>query len=136
MFRVTRRFEFDAAHRLLGYDGKCKHVHGHHYVAEVTVEGTKLDELGMLLDFGALKKVGDWIDGNWDHNILLHPDDHPMVDNWVSWNCLREPFTSCHQPTAENMAAHLFHKAKAILGGLVVNIRLYETPDCWVDYHE
>ena len=31
--------EFDAAHSLPGYQGKCAHLHGHTYQVEVVVEG-------------------------------------------------------------------------------------------------
>lgn len=128
--KVTRRFEFDAAHRLFGYDGPCVNIHGHHYVAEITVEGSGLDEMGMLIDFKKLEKVGDWINSHWDHALLLHPDD-PVVIPTKIYN------TVGGNPTAENMAMKLSRIVTIYLlktGVKVSNIRLFETPDCWVDY--
>src|SRR5436853_739224 len=76
MITITRRFEFDYGHRVLGHEGKCRHLHGHRGVAEVTVQGLELDSLGRVIDFSVLKReVGEWIDNNWDHNILLNTQD-------------------------------------------------------------
>lgn len=90
MPKITRKLEFDAGHRILGHEGKCAHLHGHRYVAEITVSGRDLDTLGRVVDFSVVKtKVGGWIDDYWDHNILLHPQD-PLLralvpDYDVSW---------------------------------------------------
>ena len=37
MYLVTKRIEFCYGHRLLDYDGVCKHPHGHNAVAEIDV---------------------------------------------------------------------------------------------------
>ena len=127
--KITKRFEFDMAHRLMGYDGPCANIHGHHYVAEVTVEGNELDELGMLLDFKELKKIGDWIDAYWDHALLLNPAERVVIPTKIT-------SMPSGNPTAENMAIQLFGVVGLLLpiGKWVSNIRLYETPGCWVDY--
>ena len=46
MFRVTREIEFCYGHRLLNYEGKCRHLHGHNGRAVVTLEGPELDSAG------------------------------------------------------------------------------------------
>lgn len=72
----TRRLEFDAAHRVVGHEGKCAHLHGHRYAVELTAEA-EMDAVGRVIDFSVLKaKVGGFIDGGWDHGMLLNPDDH------------------------------------------------------------
>ena len=141
MYTVTKRFEFDAAHRLFGYEGKCKHLHGHHYVAEVTVKGPTLDDLGMLTDFGVLKRcIGEWIDDWWDHNVLLSAHD-PLRETLLSkpsLNAGRLPYlVGNYQPTAEWMAKILFDTCRFILppGVEVDRVRIYETPDCWTEYY-
>lgn len=84
MPQITRKFEFDSAHRVLHHESKCKHLHGHRYVAEVTVTSPSLDPLGRVVDFSVLKaKIGGWLDENWDHNILLNADD-PMARIWTT----------------------------------------------------
>lgn len=86
MPQITRRFEFDYGHRVLGHEGKCRHLHGHRGRAEVTVSASELDDLGRVIDFSVIKeKVGSWIDEHWDHNLLLHPED-PL---WALFNCER-----------------------------------------------
>ena len=52
---ITKKLEFDYGHRVLGHEGKCRHLHGHRGVAEVTVYAPSLDNLGRVVDFGAIK---------------------------------------------------------------------------------
>ena len=51
MFSVTREITFCYGHRLLRYEGKCRHLHGHNGVLEVDVDTSTLDSLGMVVDF-------------------------------------------------------------------------------------
>jgi 6-pyruvoyltetrahydropterin/6-carboxytetrahydropterin synthase len=136
MTSITRKIEFDAGHRVLGHEGKCRHLHGHHYVAEVTVEGAELDSLGRVIDFSILKqRVGGWIDENWDHNFLVHPEDPLRTIRTGKVFAGRELYVMLNgNPTAENMAAELFEVATMLLPELkVTHVRLYETPNCWAD---
>lgn len=55
MFELTIIEEFEAAHRLPDYDGKCCRLHGHNWRVEVSVRGTELDSSGLLIDFKILK---------------------------------------------------------------------------------
>ena len=60
--RITKQFSFETGHALYGYDGKCKNVHGHSYRLDVTVIGKPIEDnsnvkLGMVIDFGDLKKI-------------------------------------------------------------------------------
>ena len=76
MYRVTREIHFCYGHRLLNYEGKCRHLHGHNGRALITLQGAELDERGMLVDFGEIKRqIQRWIDENLDHNMLLCRDD-------------------------------------------------------------
>lgn len=140
--RITRKIEFDAGHRVLRHESKCKHLHGHRYVAELTVEPKQcLDSIGRVIDFGVLKSiVGQWVDDYWDHNTLLHPDDplcdtlQPTEENELG----RQPYIMQYgNPTAENIARELFEIARKLLEQhaiIVVHVRVYETPNCWSDY--
>ena len=56
MFRVSREIEFCYGHRLINYDGKCRHLHGHNGLAVITLEAPSLDARGMLVDFGEIKR--------------------------------------------------------------------------------
>ena len=137
MPQITRRMEFDAAHRVLGHEGKCRHLHGHRYVVEVAVRAPDLDPLGRVVDFSVLKeRVGNWIDSRLDHNIILHKDDPllPLLSMEVNG---REPYVMQGNPTAENIAAEIYRAASEILLELrVVRVRVHETPNCWADHME
>ena len=51
--KITKSIDFCYGHRLLEYDGKCKHLHGHNGLIEVDIEADSLDDLGMVMDFTA-----------------------------------------------------------------------------------
>ena len=160
---ITRRFEFDAGHRVLGHEGKCANLHGHRYVAEVTVAAQSLDTLGRVVDFSVVKEtIGTWIDVQWDHNILLHQDD-PLAKIWAEWqqpgdlNVVDVRVDAPHlfgpkapyifpdglNPTVENLAYLLFKIARrltqdsnlpALKEVQVLRVKVWETPNCWAEY--
>jgi 6-pyruvoyltetrahydropterin/6-carboxytetrahydropterin synthase len=131
MFRVTKELHFCYGHRLLNYAGKCRHLHGHNGKAVVTLEAPALDELGMVVDFSAIKRVlGAWIDGALDHRLLLHADD-PIIPELVRQG---EPFvTLTANPTAENIARLIFEHA-AGHGMPVTEVTLWETETSCATY--
>jgi 6-pyruvoyltetrahydropterin/6-carboxytetrahydropterin synthase len=131
MFRVTRQIDFCYGHRLLHYDGKCKHLHGHNGRAVIAIEAERLDARGMVMDFSEIKSVvSGWIDAELDHRMLLHRQD-PLVD------LLRqagEPlFLMDENPTAENIARLIFEFAQSKQFP-IVECRLWETPNCFATY--
>lgn len=164
MPRITRRLEFDAGHRVLNHESKCAHLHGHRYVAEITVEAPELDSLGRVIDFSVVKSViGGWIDTFWDHNFICHPEDpvaeihkqrgyamslvdgkgHVVMlsrDATSFFGSEKPPFimpVDMPNPTAENMVVVLAGTAARLLdpyGIRVHSVRLYETPNCWADH--
>ena len=79
MYSVTKKIDFCYGHRLLDYDGICKHPHGHNAVAEIEVRTDTLDGRNMVCDFSDIKRVvKGWIDKNLDHQMILRRDD-PLV---------------------------------------------------------
>ena len=102
MFSVTKRIEFCYGHRLLDYDGVCKHPHGHNAVAEIEVRAAALDERDMVCDFSDIKRVvKGWVDRELDHKMILRRDD-PLVE---SLQALGEPvFLVDANPTVECLA--------------------------------
>jgi len=131
MYRVTREIHFCYGHRLLNYDGKCRHLHGHNGKAVLTLEAGELDGLGMVMDFSRIKRVvHTWIDENLDHRMLLHRDD-PVLP------FLREQgepvFVMDVNPTAENIAKLIFDYS-ARQGFPVIEVRLWETDSCYAAY--
>ena len=131
MFRVTRELDFCYGHRLLNYPGKCRHLHGHNARVLVAIEANRLDERGMVFDFGDIKRViGGWIDENLDHRMILSRDD-PAISALEE---LGEPmFLLNANPTAENIAK-LIGEFAVSKGFPVVEVRLWETPRCFATY--
>jgi len=64
---VTR---FAAAHRLTMVGTKCENLHGHNWKIEVFLTGEKLDEAGVVMDFGDIKARLREIIGRLDHQYL------------------------------------------------------------------
>lgn len=124
MFRVTQEIDFCYGHRLLNYSGKCRHLHGHNGRAVIVLEGEALDERGMLVDFGELKRtLREWIDENLDHRMILCADDPalPMLRE------LNEPvYEIPDNPTAENIARIIYRQAKSS-GFPVREVSLWES---------
>ena len=131
MHRVAREIHFCYGHRLLNYDGKCRHLHGHNGKAIITLEAEHLDAQGMVVDFARLKRiVGGWIDEALDHKMLLHRDD-PVLDYLRAQG---EPvFVMDVNPTAENVARLIYDYA-ASRGFPVVEVQLWETDACQASY--
>lgn len=131
MHRVAREIDFCYGHRLLGYEGKCRYLHGHNGKAVITLEAAQLDALGMVMDFTRLKRVvGGWIDQALDHKMLMHKDD-PVLPLLRAQG---EPvFVMDVNPTAENIA-RIIYDYTAGQGFPVVEVQLWETATCLASY--
>lgn len=131
MYSVTKKIEFCYGHRLLEYDGICKHPHGHNAVAEVEVRTGSLDPRNMVCDFSDIKRgVKGWIDEHLDHQMILRRDD-PLVNPLQS---LGEPvYLVDSNPTVEHIAKIIFDQASA-QGFPVVRVTVWETPSSFATY--
>jgi len=133
MYLVTKRIDFCYGHRLLDYDGVCKHLHGHNAVVEVDVRADRLDDRNMVADFSDIKKiVKGWIDRELDHKMILRHDD-PLVKLLQD---LGEPiYILDSNPTVERIAKLIFDKSRE-QGLDVVGVRVWETPTSRTEYSE
>ena len=131
MYSVTKRIDFCYGHRLLDYDGICKHPHGHNAVAEVEVRTDRLDGRNMVCDFSDIKRiVKGWIDRELDHKMVLRHDD-PLVE---PLRRLGEPvYLLESNPTVERLARLIFEYARE-QGFPVVRVILWETPTSFAAY--
>ena len=131
MYHVTRQMDFCYGHRLLEYEGKCKHLHGHNGRAIISIEAETLDRRGMVMDFSDIKRVvSHWIDENLDHRMILNRED-PAVPFLRQ---LGEPvYLIDENPTAENIAK-LIYDFTAERGYPVVQVDLWETRSCYASY--
>ncbi len=135
MITCTRRIEFDAAHRVMKHNSKCKMLHGHRYALEATFSADHLDELGMVIDFGIIKDIlGDWVDNNWDHNTILNSKDMALGEQITQVTGQKIYYLNCN-PTAEEMASYLLKeicpKLFAKYKITCTQIKLFETPNCY-----
>jgi 6-pyruvoyltetrahydropterin/6-carboxytetrahydropterin synthase len=116
MITVTKKFEFEAAHKLPEYAGACRNLHGHTFKLEVTVEKgsyTKNAPAGMIIDFTELKKIIT--------NKVLSKLDHAYLNDIFP------------MPTSEIMVEWIAKELFA--AGLVVErIRLYETSNSYAEW--
>lgn len=93
MTEITQEFRFDAAHFLLsGADGN-RRVHGHSFLAEVTLRGEPDPETGMVYDLGEVQSALGHVAEMLDHHML-----NDVVD--------------LGEPTLENLARFIFRRAK------------------------
>ena len=132
MIYLTRRAEFSASHYYHNPElspeenrrvfGKCNnpHGHGHNYVLEVTVQGEIDPRSGMVVDLKQLKEVMA--------REVLEVLDHRFLNEEV-------PVFHHVIPTTENLAVEVWRMlALKLQFGRLHRIRLYETPDLFVDY--
>ena len=83
---ITKNFVFDSCHFLPYHDGKCKFLHGHTYHMEVSVKNRVLQETGMVMDFGKLKKVvNENVVNLLDHAFFNHLIKYPTCEFMIYW---------------------------------------------------
>ena len=131
---ITKRIEFSASHvcrnpafsgeenrRLYG-PAANPYGHGHNYVLDVTLEGSPDPATGMVLDLKELKDI-------LEHEVMV-PFDHRFLNHEV------QPFDRVI-PTVENIAVEIWRRLATALASPKARlhaVRLYETPDLYVEY--
>ncbi len=114
MFEVAVEQTFAAGHALRNYKGKCENVHGHNFKVRVVIEGDKLDDTGLLVDFLDVKAALQVIIGRLDHVFL----------NDVA------PF-DVKNPSAENIAEYFYQEMtrslRSAAGVRIREVRIWET---------
>jgi len=120
LIRITKEFKFEMAHALKGYDGPCKNIHGHSYALNVMVAGYPISDennpkLGMVMDFGDLKKIiRQAVIDEFDHALALY---NKMPVGFIEE--MKQNFDQIillnYQPTSELMVADFALRIKALL---------------------
>lgn len=139
--RITKEFRFEGAHALAGYDGKCRHIHGHSYLLFVTVKGKPLDDPsnpknGMLMDFSVLKKtVNETIIDRFDHALIMKEG-----------SCLEKEIAEAYgnveltafQPTCENLVSYFagLISEKLPANAELCSVKLYETASSHAEWRK
>ena len=117
MFRLKVDSKFSAAHKLIGYNGKCEKLHGHSWKVEVFGIGDKLDNIGLLVDFKVLKKELNRITEKFDHSYL---NDFEEIGN----------------PTSENISKYIFHYFRTPKNVELEKVRVWESDGSYAEYFE
>lgn len=85
MYELKVISKFAAAHQLSMVTEKCENLHGHNWKIEVYVAGSKLNEWGVLVDFGEIKRhlsdVMDILDHKFLNDINAFRDINPSSEN-------------------------------------------------------
>ncbi|HDQ16398.1 MAG TPA: 6-carboxytetrahydropterin synthase [Bacteroidetes bacterium] len=132
--RITKEFQFEMAHALWNYDGKCKNIHGHTYIMYVTVSGEPIDDPqnpknGMVMDFGDLKKiVKENIIDTHDHFLAINKNSPHNEIKFEDYN-IDQIQRKNYQPTCENMVVEFAEIIKSKLPENIYleSVKLYET---------
>lgn len=151
-FRIARRFEIDAGHRLSKHPEQCRFPHGHTYRIEVVLSSDRLDDHDMVCDYQALKTVVGAELARIDHAMLL-ADTDPAAAAFAGFAERVVTFAE-GDPTTEVVAQHLFRRLRAVFrGGSTVRsaagssyvipagvsvdrVRVWETGSTWAEYSE
>ena len=120
MYQVSVEQDFDAAHVLSGYQGKCEAIHGHRFRVVVKVEASAVNDIGICYDFVELRRhLGDIL-SRFDHTCL---NDVPPFDKI--------------NPSSENIASTTYDELKPRLVGTPVSlscVEVWESPQSGVAY--
>jgi 6-pyruvoyltetrahydropterin/6-carboxytetrahydropterin synthase len=120
VYLISVEQDFDAAHFLREYGGKCENIHGHTFRAGVTVKADRLDATGMAYDFTLLKRHLNDILSRFDHTCL---NDVPPFDKI--------------NPSSENIAVTIYNEIKTKLSDAPVtvdSVEVWESPTSHVVY--
>lgn len=122
MFELDVEREFSSAHNLKGYNGNCSEKHGHNWGVQVFIRAQELDEIGIAVDFKALKRELDAILLELDHKDL----------NTIP------PFDKIN-PTSENIAKTIYQRLASKLNNgrvKVHRVRISENKSSGASYFE
>lgn len=140
--RITKQFSFETGHALYGYDGKCRNVHGHSYKLSVTVIGSPITDpkdvkLGMVIDFGDLKKiVKEEIVDRFDHATVFNQNTpHKELAKELS-DRGHDVILVDYQPTSENMVIDFSVKIQKRLPSHIklFALKLQETESSYAEW--
>lgn len=139
VLRITKEFRFEGAHALVGYDGRCRNLHGHSYIMYVTIKGEPLNgttspKEGMVIDFKLLKSiVNESIIDIFDHALILRKDAALAEEIAQEYeNVVIVDF----QPSTENLICLFAETIRKRLpqGVELHSLKLHETAGSYVEW--
>ena len=140
--RITKKFRFEAAHALYGYDGKCKNIHGHNYNLFVTIIGAPVKDdsnvkYGMVMDFGDLKKIiNSEIVDKFDHSVIFNKNSphKELADELIKND--HKVILADYQPTIEEMVTDFANRISSKLPSEIKlhSLKLEETETSYSEW--
>jgi len=109
MWELIFKQHFDSAHKLEWHQGKCQNLHGHRWEVEIRIKTIRLDENGIVIDFGDLKRI---------------LPDHQNLNDWIP------------NPTAENIAQRIFLEVSKLCPSASIEITVWEGEGRGIKYYE
>ncbi len=122
MYKINYSSHFSAAHRLIGYDGACRDLHGHNWKVRVCLGCENTDEIGLTIDFNIVKKI---------LNKLMEELDHKYLNELTAFRDLN--------PTSENIAKFIYQEFKQRtndLGADILEVEVWESDKSSIIYYE
>ena len=122
VYEIYVKDHFAAAHALRGYDGNCSNMHGHNWDVEAYIQCTKLNKLGIGVDFRDVKRIV---------KDVLSKLDHTNLNDVAEFGAIN--------PTSENISKFLYKEISRRLNTefiKVVKIMVFESPGCGSSYQE
>ncbi len=143
MYQLEITHNAEAAHRFFHTQAspKCRSIHGHRWIITLMLQAEKLDDQGMVVEFGHLKRTWrSWLDAHLDHALILNQAD-PMATAIRQIEPDSRLFLMSADPTTENLAQLLYEQAQIVVASLgcpdavqVAGVRLEETQVNAVSY--
>lgn len=137
--KVAKLFEISVGHRLSNYEGKCKHWHGHNYIGELIFESEFLNQQGMLIDFGQMKRIiKTLIDKKFDHKFLLKRYDafnEAMIKTAKKYEDKKDSSFVIvdYNPTVENIIKDIQKTIERVYPDFKIKIKLSETSTSYAE---
>jgi 6-pyruvoyltetrahydropterin/6-carboxytetrahydropterin synthase len=140
--RITKYFTFEMAHVLKGYDGPCKHIHGHSYGLYVTLIGVPIADAsspkkGMVMDFKDLKTIVKLLIVDvFDHSLVISKDHEPELITEMKKRFGQVNVVD-YQPTSENLLVDFARRISDRLpsGVKLHNLKLCETATAYSEWY-
>jgi 6-pyruvoyltetrahydropterin/6-carboxytetrahydropterin synthase len=103
MFELKVTSHFAAAHNLREFYGKCEDLHGHNWFVEIKVRAKEQDNIGLVMDFGIIKK---------HLKDVLELIDHKYLNELPEF---KDGPTKESNPTSENIAKFIFTRLSPLI---------------------
>lgn len=134
MFKIKSEIQFDMAHYLSGYKGKCSNIHGHRYRLIANIKSETLHKegqlRGMVDDFSNFKNILKEIGNIFDHKLIIEENEEgkALAKKLEELPNNFDLYFVNYRPTAEEMSRDIFNRLRN-KGLQVCEVELFETPN-------